>query len=175
MYSNRILELFKNPTNAGGLQGANGTGKYIDEACGDYVKIYLKIDENEVISEARFKAMGNVATIVASSAICSCLLDCKIDEALKVDADRICEVTGEFPADKVESINFAIQAVKLAIDNYYEKLEKEQKKLGKTVEKTVDKKQTIKNAEKTEDIVAVANERKAVSAAKAAFDALFEE
>ena len=42
MYSNKILEIFKNPANAGGLQGANGLGKYIDEECGDCVKLYLK-------------------------------------------------------------------------------------------------------------------------------------
>ena len=42
MYNNKILDIFKSPTNAGGLQGANGIGKYVDETCGDFVKIYLK-------------------------------------------------------------------------------------------------------------------------------------
>ena len=81
MYSNKILEIFKNPSNAGGLQGANGLGKYIDEACGDQVKIYLKIDDNQEIDEARFKTMGSVGTIVASSAICQAIIGMNLDEA----------------------------------------------------------------------------------------------
>ena len=51
MYSNKILEIFKNPQKAGGLQGSNGIGKYIDKECGNYVKIYLKIDDNQKIIE----------------------------------------------------------------------------------------------------------------------------
>ena len=45
MYSNKIFEIFKAPKNAGGLQGSNGIGKYIDSECGDVVKMYLIIDE----------------------------------------------------------------------------------------------------------------------------------
>ena len=56
MYSNRVLEIFKSPTNAGGLQGANGTGKYTDETCGDCVKIYLKVNEDKFVTDARFKS-----------------------------------------------------------------------------------------------------------------------
>ena len=41
MYSEKFLEIFKNPINAGGLQGANGVGKYVDPSCGDSIKIYL--------------------------------------------------------------------------------------------------------------------------------------
>lgn len=169
MYSEKILEIFKTPNNAGGLQGANGVGKYIDSSCGDIVKIYLKIEDGH-INEARFKAIGSVGTIVAASAMCSCLLDCTIQEALAIDNERIYEVTGTFPNDKEYSIDFVINAVKNAIDNYYVHLEKEQKKAVNTVKaetKAVDKKEKPQ-------ITPEINERRNVSAAKAAFDALFD-
>ena len=177
MYSEKILELFKNPINAGGLQGANGVGKFVDNACADNLKIYLKIDEDGVISEARFKALGSVGTIVACSAICTCILDCTIDEAKAVDAARIQEVTGDYPQDKLYCLDYAVKAVDLAIEDYFEKLEKAQKKAEKegknvnpNVEPVVKEKQEQKTAE-TEEII---TERRTVSAAKAAFDALFE-
>lgn len=169
MYNETILEIFKNPINAGGLQGANGVGKYIDDSCGDVIKFYLKIDENKTIIEARFKAIGGVCTIVAGSAMCSCLLDCTIDEALNINSERIYNVTGAFPAGKEYAINIAINAVKNAIDNYKVYLEKQAKK-NIANEKTTP---TISNKEKPE-ITQEIKERRNVSSAKAAFDALFD-
>ncbi len=179
MYSERILELFKNPVNAGGLQGANGVGKFVDESCGDSVKLYLKIDENKIITEARFKAIGCVGTIVGASAMCSCLLDCTIDEALTIDKNRIYDVTGIFPTDKEYSIDYSIKALKLAIDNYYVNLEKEQKKLEamggvKPTPKAKKEQKQEKQEQSNPEITSQVTERRNVSAAKAAFDALFD-
>ena len=177
MYSEKILELFKNPINAGGLQGASGVGKFVDNACGDNVKIYLKIDDDGIISEARFKALGSVGTIVACSAICSCLLDCTIDEAKAIDVNRIQEVTGNFPQDKLYCLDYARNAVALAIEDYYEKLEKASKKAAKDVKNKSLKSETLINEKpksipaETEELI---SERRTVSAAKAACDALFE-
>lgn len=168
MYTQKILEIFKNPLNAGGLQGANGVGKYVDQDCGDYVKIYLKIDESQTITEARFKAIGSVGTIVASSAICSCLLDCTIAEALEINEDRICQVTGEFPQDKKYTLSFAINALKNAINAYYSNLEKLQKKAKQTPTETkVEKQQPVKQ-------YAEVQQRRNISTAKANFDAMFD-
>ena len=180
MYSDKILELFKNPINAGGLQGANGVGKYVDNACGDNLKIYLKIDEYGVICEARFKALGSAGTIVACSAICSCLLDCTIDEARAVDTNRIQEITGEYPHDKMYCLDYAVKAVDLAIVDYFEKLEKALKKAEKegkqlkqdiTSDVSVEQKSQDIKSDKEQEIV---SQRRTVSAAKAAFDAMFE-
>ena len=175
MYSEKILELFKNPINAGGLQGANGVGKFVDNACGDNVKIYLKIDEDGIISEARFKALGSVGTIVASSAICSCLLDCTIEEAKLVNASRIQEVTGEYPQDKHYCLDYAINAVSLAINDYFEKKEKAIKKAEKEGNQPIAEKKnekvTVQKTETSAETEGIINERRTVSAAKAAFDA----
>ncbi|MBE7082285.1 MAG: hypothetical protein E7378_01210 [Clostridiales bacterium] len=128
MYNEKILKLFKNPLNSGGLQGADGIGKYTDEVCGDCVKIYIKVDETQTITEARFKTMGSVGTIAASSAMCVCLVGCSLEEAIKIDYERIYQVTGEYPTSKLYCIDFVIKAVALAIADYHEKLEKDVKK-----------------------------------------------
>lgn len=168
MYSEKFLDIFKNPLNAGGLQGANGTGKYVDSSCGDSIKIYLKFDENQTIVGARFKALGGTATIVAGSAMCSCLLDCTISEALNIDEDRIMEVTGDFPKDKRYAIEFVKKALINAIDNYKNNLEKEMKK---NANKTPIKEEKTK--EEKLIITPEITDRRNVSAAKAKFDEMF--
>ena len=172
MYTERILDLFKNPINAGGLKGANGVGKYVDDSCQDTIKIYLKIDENKIITEARFKAVGGVCTIVAGSAICSCLIDCNLDEAQSIDSERIYQVTGAFPKEKEYAIVIAQNAVKNAIANYFSQ---EEKNIKKTVE-TVKVEQKNVSALKTQnkEIASEVSQRRTVSPAKAAFDALFD-
>ncbi len=127
MYSHKIFEIFKNPSNAGGLQGSNGIGKYVDEICGDFVKIYLKIDDEQTITEARFKTMGSVGTIVASSAVCSLVVDSSLAEAQELTAEDILQVTGEYPVDKMYSLDFAIRGLNLAIADYYQRIEKDDK------------------------------------------------
>lgn len=177
MYSDKILELFKNPLNAGGLQGANGVGKYTENACGDNIKIYLKI-ENDVVSEARFKTLGSAGTIVACSAICSCVLDCSLDEAKQIDSARIQEVTGKYPDDKEYCLDYAIKALNMAIDDYYEKIEKAQKKAEKqgkeVIESKVESPKPITQPKIEPKVESAVEQRRTVSAAKAAFDALFE-
>jgi len=175
MYSNRILELFNSPMNAGGLQGANAIGKYIDEACGDTVKIYLKVNNN-IITEARFKTMGSVATIVISSALCSCLLDLDLNEALQVNETRIKEITGEFPKDKKYAFEIVFKALKNTIDDYYVRLKKEEKKkkLEEDANPAPYKLETDNKIINNNKINPIVQDRR-VSLAKANFDAMFEE
>lgn len=144
MYSNKIFEIFKNPSCAGGLQGANGIGKYIDEVCGDFVKIYLKVDENQEIQEARFKTMGSVGTIVASSVLCGLCAGMSITDAQTLSAESILEITGEFPQDKKCSLDFAIRGLNLAIADYFQKLEKDDKPKRKNAKEDKEPKKTKK-------------------------------
>ena len=152
MYSSKIFEIFKNPTNAGGLQGSNGIGKYVDGECGDVVKIYLKIDENSKIIDARFKTMGAVGTIVASSALCSIVVGLNTNEARNVKAGDVLEITGAYPTDKLYTVDFAVKGLNLALDNYIEKLEKEENSTKK--QKKTTKKVEVEEKEDAEEITA---------------------
>ena len=67
MYNKKVMEIFQNPQNVGEIKGASGVGTVGNEACGDIMKLFLKIDENDVIIDAKFKTFGCAAAIVSSS------------------------------------------------------------------------------------------------------------
>ena len=58
MYNAKVMEIFKNPKNVGTIKGANGVGKVGNAACGDIMKIYLKINDDGIIEDAKFKTFG---------------------------------------------------------------------------------------------------------------------
>ena len=153
MYSEKILDIFKNPQNAGGLQGSNGIGKYVDENCGDYVKIYLKIDENEKIIDARFKTMGSVCSIVASSVLVTEIVGMTISKAENLTSDIITNKTGVFPAGKEESIEFALSSLRLAIEDFRISREKAEKTGKKPVYATTKVKEEPKKVEIKKEFV----------------------
>ena len=67
MYNNKVMEAFTNPTNAGSLRGANGVGKVGNAKCGDIMKIYLKINDDGIIEDAKFKTFGCAAAIASTN------------------------------------------------------------------------------------------------------------
>ncbi len=127
MYNQKVLDIFKNPINAGGLQGANGVAKVVNEKFGDVVRIYLKINDDKIIEVARFKAMGCVATIVSCNVLCDLIKNKNLDEAQLIGAEDIVEVLGELPDEKVELLGTVIQTFKDAVSDYYKRKEREEK------------------------------------------------
>lgn len=127
MYNQKTLAIFKNPTNAGGLQGANGVAKVVDKTFGDVIKIYLKVNDNEVIEQARFKTMGSVASIAVSNVLIDLITNKSLEEAKQVSNDNILEVIGSLPHERLCEIETAIDALKGAVADYYKRKEKEQK------------------------------------------------
>ena len=67
MYNNKVMEAFTNPTNAGSLRGANGIGKVGNAKCGDIMKIYLKINDDGIIEDAKFKTFGGYSWRTSSN------------------------------------------------------------------------------------------------------------
>ena len=66
-YSEKVMEHFSNPKNVGEIEDANGVGTVGNAKCGDIMKMYLKIDENEMITDVKFKTFGCGAAIATSS------------------------------------------------------------------------------------------------------------
>ena len=171
MYSEKVLEIFKNPLHAGGLQGADGTGKYVDETSGDQIKLYFKVNENEVITDARFKTFGSVGSIVSSSVICSELIGLKVTDAEELDESAITKEI-DLPESKLYSATYVINALKLAIEDYKKeknKQEQDGRKPEKKVKNQKEKKQTNDIIEKKGNTIT----EKQVSKTKAAFEELF--
>lgn len=129
MYSKKILERFSNPAYAGGIRGGNGTGKVERE--NEVAKIYLQVDEDGTIKTAKFKAYGGVCTIAVCDVVCSLIEDGSLSDALALSEEDIVEELGSIPANKQDSIAIALECVKLAVEDYYDKKEKELKKASK--------------------------------------------
>lgn len=127
MYNKTILDRFQNLEYAGGLRGANGTGKAGDSECGDLIKIYILVDDNEKIQTAKFKTYGKVCTIVASDIACQLIERKDLQHALSVSAMDILDEMGEVPTEKQYCASMAEEAVKNAVEDYYKKKEKEEK------------------------------------------------
>lgn len=177
MYSDRVLEIFKNPPHAGGLQGANGSGKYIDEKSGDQVKIYFKTDENDIITDARFKTFGSVATIVASSVFCSELIGRDVSKLADINESIVLDNI-DLPNQKKGCVSFVLKAFENALANFYKEKEKEEKQPKvQEVKKNEVKKQNNPAVNSYIESVKEKNENnddeKPKSKIKAAFDELF--
>ncbi len=148
MYNEKVMEIFKNPHNVGELKDANAIGQVGNVACGDIMKIYLKINENKVIEDASFKTFGCAAAIVSSSIATDMIKGMTIEEALQLDNDKIIEIAGGLPVHKVHCSVLAKEAIENAINDYYKRIKKAEKKAQK--EASQPKKETKKTAKQKE-------------------------
>ena len=127
MYNKKVLSIFQDPKNAGGMKGANGTGKVGEVGCGDIMKFYLQI-EDEVIQEARFKVYGCCAAIASADVVCDLVKGMPVSNALSLTSADVIEVLEELPSNKVYCASLAVDGIKDAIADYHKRLEKLQKK-----------------------------------------------
>lgn len=127
-YSRYIIERFQNPVNAGGMHGANAIGEAKNEGCQDTTRLYLKIDDNNVIENARFKTFGCCASIVSADITCDLVKGKTIDEALKITNADVINVMGEVPLNKIPCSIMAEESIRLAIEDFYKRKENEMKK-----------------------------------------------
>ena len=134
MYNAKVLEIFKNPKNVGSLKGANGIGKVGNAACGDIMKIYLKISDDGIIEDAKFKTFGCAAAITTTSVATELIKGKTIEEALQVKNSQIVEILGGLPAQKIHCSILAEEAIKAAVDDYYKRKEKAEKKAANEAE-----------------------------------------
>lgn len=125
MYNEKVLQLFSNPKNAGMLKGANGVGEAGKVEDGAFIKLYVLI-EDDIIINARFKAFGGVAAIVAGSMATQLIKGKSVDEALTIKVEDI-NKTLELPESMLYSCEIAQQSIVSAIKEYYKRKEKENK------------------------------------------------
>lgn len=127
MYNNKVMEIFQNPKNVGELKGANGIGTVGNEACGDIMKLYIKVDKNEVITNASFKTFGCAAAIVSSSVATEMIKGKKIEDALKLENQQILDYLGGLPDNKIHCSILAKEALEAAVKDYRKRIKKQAK------------------------------------------------
>lgn len=127
MYNAKVLEIFKNPKNVGAIKSADGIGTVGNASCGDIMKMYLKISEDGIIKDAKFKTFGCAAAITTTSVATELIKGKTIEEALKIKNSQIIDILGGLPTQKIHCSVLAEEAIKAAIDDYYKRKEKKDK------------------------------------------------
>jgi len=120
MYNDKVIEEFSNPQNVGEIPDANGVGMVGSEACGDIMKLFIKV-ENGVIVDAKFKTFGCGAAIASSSVATQMIKGKTVDEALKITNKMVIEKLGGLPPVKIHCSVLAEEALKAALEDYKKK------------------------------------------------------
>ncbi|UCH37185.1 MAG: Fe-S cluster assembly scaffold protein NifU [Candidatus Bathyarchaeota archaeon] len=119
MYSEKVLEHFRNPRNMGEIPDADGVGTVGNPVCGDLMNIYIKVQDNR-ISDVKFKTFGCGAAIATSSMITELAKGKTLDEALKITKQDVADSLDGLPPVKMHCSNLAADGLHDAIRNYLE-------------------------------------------------------
>ena len=120
MYSEMVMDHFSNPRNVGEIEDANAVGTVGNARCGDIMKIYMKI-EDDVIKDIKFKTFGCGAAVATSSMATELVKGKTIEEALKLTNKAVVEALEGLPPAKIHCSVLAEDAIKAAINDYYER------------------------------------------------------
>ena len=120
LYSDKVMDHFKNPRNVGEIPDADGVGEVGNAKCGDIMKIYLKIKDGK-INDVKFETFGCASAIASSSMATELIKGKTIDEALSVSNKQVVDALDGLPAHKLHCSVLAEEAVKSAIQDYYDK------------------------------------------------------
>jgi len=120
MYTEKVMEHFRNPRNMGEIPDADGIGTVGNPVCGDLMTVYIKVKDNR-IEDIKFKTFGCGAAIATSSMITELAKGKTIDEALKITRADVAESLGGLPPIKMHCSNLAADALHAAIKDYEEK------------------------------------------------------
>ncbi len=120
LYSEKVMDHFRNPRNVGVIEDANGVGEVGNAVCGDIMKIYLKINSDEVIEDVKFETFGCGSAIASSSMATQMIKGKPVSEALKLTNQAVTEALDGLPPHKVHCSVLAEEAIKKAVNDYYE-------------------------------------------------------
>jgi nitrogen fixation protein NifU and related proteins len=120
LYNQTVMEHFMNPRNMGDIKDADGVGEVGAAACGDIMKISLKIKDGK-IEDARFKTFGCGSAIASSSMATELIKGRSIDEAMNFSNQEVVDALGGLPPVKIHCSVLAEEALKAALEDYLKK------------------------------------------------------
>lgn len=125
LYSQKVIEHFRDPHNMGSIKDPDGVGEVGNAACGDIMKLYIKVGKDkagkEKIADISFETMGCAAAIATSSMITDLALGKTLTEAAKITNQSIADELDGLPPIKMHCSNLAADALKKAIEDYKSK------------------------------------------------------
>jgi len=120
MYSEKVIDHFRNPRNVGEIPDADGVGTVGNPVCGDLMTIYIKVKDDRIV-DLKFKTFGCGAAIATSSMTTELARGKTLDEALKITRSDVANNLGGLPPIKMHCSNLAADALHAAIDDYLKK------------------------------------------------------
>ena len=120
LYSEKVMEHFKNPRNVGEIENPDGIGHVGNSVCGDIMELYIKVNDS-TIADARFKTFGCGAAIANSSMVTEMVKGKSMGEALEISNRAVAEALGGLPPIKMHCSVLAEEALKSAIEDYLAK------------------------------------------------------
>lgn len=117
MYTEKVMDHFTNPRNVGEIPDADGVGEVGNPACGDIMKMYIKVKDN-TIKDIKFKTFGCGAAIATSSMVTEMAKGKSLEEALKLSNKQVAEALGGLPPIKMHCSNLAADALRAAVNDY---------------------------------------------------------
>jgi nitrogen fixation NifU-like protein len=128
MYSEKVMEHFRNPRNMGEIADADGVGTVGNPICGDMMTIYIKVKDNR-IEDVKFKTFGCGAAIATSSMITELAKGKTLEESMKITRADVAENLGGLPPIKMHCSNLAADGLHEAISNYLKKKEESENEI----------------------------------------------
>ena len=120
-YSEKVMDHFANPRNVGVIEDANAVGEVGNAKCGDIMKMYMKINDEGVIEDIKFKTFGCGAAVATSSMATEMVKGKTIEEALKLTNKAVAEALDGLPPVKMHCSVLAEEAVRAAVKDYYDR------------------------------------------------------
>ena len=121
LYNDKVMEYFMNPHNVGEIENPDGKGTYGSPVCGDMMQITISVDDNDVITDAKFKTFGCGAAVATSSMATEMVKGKSVQEAMEVTNKAVMEALDGLPPVKVHCSLLAEEAIHAALWDYAEK------------------------------------------------------
>ena len=120
LYSEKVMDHFRNPRNVGEMENPDGVGEVGNAKCGDIMRMYIKVDDG-IITDVKFMTFGCGSAIATSSMATELIKGKPISEALALSNQAVVEALDGLPAHKIHCSVLAEEAVKAAVKDYYDK------------------------------------------------------
>lgn len=120
LYSEKVMDHFRNPRNVGTIEDASGVGEVGNAKCGDIMKIYLKVEDGVVV-DVKFETFGCGSAIASSSMATEMIKGKPIEDVLKLTNKAVAEALDGLPAHKMHCSVLAEEAIRAAVKDYYDR------------------------------------------------------
>ena len=121
LYSEKVMDHFRNPRNVGKIDDADGVGEVGNAKCGDIMRMYIKVDDNGVITDCKFNTFGCGSAIATSSMATEMIIGKTVEDALDLSNKAVVEALDGLPVHKLHCSVLAEQAVRAAVKDYYDR------------------------------------------------------